>query len=256
MRNELIIPAIKKEWQVPKNQPSWRTQAISMLSKVKGNYLKEFQNASALSGVPLEILIGFATVESGGARNETLDLASKGVMQVNIATTYQALYDQMKIGVSLGSFYPYYVGCPSIFNVKKTIPKDFWSSKNAKERQKNVNDYLSLKSLDAPNIKEEIRKCLINNAQFNIYIGSLILSQLLLASVKKTGKPRLDHAVIKYNAGVGNFSKYVSRKGLESSQHDTTAIYDAVPIPISRNYIVKLLGINGFLDLLINQKAV
>jgi hypothetical protein len=255
MSNSLVIPSIKKEWQVPSNQPSWRTQAISMLSKVKGNYLKEFQNASNLTGVPLDILIGFATVESGGARNETLDGASKGIMQVNTDTAYQALLDQMKNGVSLGSFYPYYVGCPSIFNVKKPIAKDFWGSQNAKERQQNVNDWLSLKPI-SPIVLSDIRKCILKDAQWSIYIGSLILSQLIYGTIKKTGQIRLDHIIIKYNAGTGRFRSLVTKKGLESSKYDTTEIYKAVPIPVTQAYIVKLLGINGFLDLLSNQKAV
>jgi len=255
MSFKIKVPAINKEWQVPSNQPSWRNQAISILKNVKGNYLKEFQNASNLLKIPIEILIGFSAVESFGARNEKLDGASKGVMQVNLETAWQVLKDQMKENVSLGSFYPYYIGCPSIFNVKKPIAKDFWGSQNAKERQENVNDWLSLKPM-TPEVLSEIRRCILKDAQWSIYIGSLALAQLINGTLKKTGQVRLDHIIIKYNSGIGKFGKYVARKGLESAKYDTTAIYNAVPIPVSRDYIVKLLGVNGFLDLLFNQKAV
>jgi hypothetical protein len=47
----------------------------------------------------------------------------------------------------------------------------------------------------------------------------------------------------------------VAKKGLESPRVDTMAIYNAVPFKVSQDYIVKLLGINGFLDLLTRKLA-
>jgi protein involved in ribonucleotide reduction len=71
----------------------------------------------------------------------------------------------------------------------------------------------------------------------------------------KVGQIRLDHIIVKYNSGIGNFSRYVAKKGLESPRVDTMAIYNAVPFKVSQDYIVKLLGINGFLDLLTRKLA-
>lgn len=253
MSLEIKIPAIQKEWQVPKNQAPWRSQAISTIRTVKGNYLKEFQNASALTGVPLDILIGFSAVESGGARNEKLNGASKGVMQVNTDTAWQVLKDQLSVS-TIGKFYPLYVDCPSIFTVLKEIPKDFWSSANLKLRQRKASEFLAMKPL-SPSILDTIGKCIVNNAQFSINVGSYTLAQLINGTIKKTGQIRLDHIIIKYNAGTGRFRSLVTRKGLESSSVDTTAIYNAVPIPVTQAYIVKLLGINGYLDVLKQKLA-
>ena len=62
-------------------------------------------------------------------------------------------------------------------------------------------------------------------------------------------------AIIKYNAGTGAFSSRVAKKGLEKSNVDTTAIYNSVPqnfatrkAEVVQTYLVKMLGINGFLD--------
>ena len=244
------IPAIDIEWSVPKNQPSWKDQASQILRTIKTNYLKEFQNASALTGVPVNLLIAFAAVESGGARNEKLDGASKGIMQVNTDTVWQVLSDQLKVS-TLGKFYPYYIGCPNIFSLVKPLPKDFWSTATAtaKIRNEKASDYIRILAIN-PVVLGEIRKAILSNSQWSIYVGSLTLAQLINGTIEKTGQIRLDHIIIKYNAGVGRFRSLVTRKGLESASVDTTAIYNAVPIPVTRAYIVKLLGINGFLDLL------
>jgi hypothetical protein len=242
------IPAIDIEWSVPKNQPSWKDQASQILRTIKTNYLKEFQNASALTGVPVNLLISFAAVESGGARNEKLDGASKGIMQVNTDTVWQVLSDQLKVA-TLGKFYPYYIGCPNIFSLVKPLPKDFWSDANGKIRNQKASDYIKILAIN-PVVLGEIRKAILANSQWSIYVGSLTLAQLINGTIEKTGQIRLDHIIIKYNAGVGRFRSLVTRKGLESASVDTTAIYNAVPIPVTRAYIVKLLGINGFLDLL------
>jgi hypothetical protein len=253
MSSNIKIPAIQKEWKVPTNQPPWKDQAAQIIRTLKSNYLAEFQKASVLTGVPVNILIGFAAVESGGTRNEKLDLASKGLMQVNTSTAWQTLKDQLQIA-TLGKFYPYYIGCTTIFDVIKPLPKDFWAASNGKIRNEKAKDYLKIKPL-SPEVNEDIRKAIIGNSQWSIYVGSLVLAQLINGTMDKVGQIRLDHIIVKYNSGIGNFSRYVAKKGLESPRVDTMAIYNAVPFKVSQDYIVKLLGINGFLDLLTRKLA-
>ena len=253
MSLSIKVPAIQKEWKVPANQPSWKDQASQILRTLRANYSREFQNASNLTGVPFDILIGFAAVESGGARNEKLDGASKGLMQVNTDTVWQTLKDQLTVS-TLGKFYPYYVGCPSIFTVVKPLPKNFWGSENGKIRNEKASAYLTIKPLSSQ-VNADIRKAILGDAQWSIYVGSLVLAQLINGTIAKTGQIRLDHIIIKYNAGTGRFRSLVSKKGLESSSVDTTQIYNAVPIAVTQAYIVKLLGINGFLDLLKRKVA-
>lgn len=263
MSLSIKVPAIQKEWKVPANQPPWKDQASQILRTLKANYTKEFQNASNLTGVPFDILIAFAAVESGGARNEKLDGASKGLMQVNTDTAWQVLKDQLSVA-TLGKFYPYYIGCPSIFNVIKPLPKNFWANENAKIRNEKASNYLEIKSIDPLKVTADtrkailgdIRKAILGDAQWSIYVGSLVLAQLINGTIAKTGQIRLDHIIIKYNSGTGRFRTLVSKKGLESASVDTTQIYNAIPIvPVSQAYIVKLLGINGFLDLLKRKVA-
>jgi len=233
---EIKIPAIQKEWKVPSNQPTWKSQAISVIKKIKTNYTVQMAKASQYTGVPVNILIAFTATESGGALNQTLNGPSKGVMQVNPSSAWQALSDQIKVD-TIGRFYPLYQLAPNAFTVKKAVTANSVGK---------ATDYLTLKSLStaAPYLGQRM----VADAQFAIYMGSLLLAQLIAGTIAKTGQIRLDHIIVKYNAGTGRFKQVVTNRGLESASVDTTQLYNQLGIPVSQAYIVKMMGINGYLD--------
>ena len=233
---EIKIPAIQKEWKVPSNQPTWKSQAISVIKKIKTNYTVQMAKASQYTGVPVNILIAFAATESGGALNQTLNGPSKGVMQVNPSSAWQALSDQIKVD-TIGRFYPLYQLAPNAFTVKKAV---------AANSVGKATDYLTLKPLStaAPYLGQRM----VADAQFAIYMGSLLLAQLIAGTIAKTGQIRLDHIIVKYNAGTGRFKQVVTNRGLETASVDTTQLYNQLGIPVSQAYIVKMMGINGYLD--------
>jgi len=234
---EIKIPAIQKEWKVPSNQPTWKSQAISVIKKIKTNYTVQMAKASQYTGVPVNILIAFAATESGGALNQTLNGPSKGVMQVNPSSAWQSLSDQIKVD-TIGRFYPLYQLAPNAFTVKKAV---------AANSVGKATDYLTLKPLStaAPYLGQRM----VADAQFAIYMGSLLLAQLIAGTIAKTGQIRLDHIIVKYNAGTGRFKQVVTNRGLESASVDTTQLYNQLGIPVSQAYIVKMMGINGYLDI-------
>jgi len=234
---EIKIPAIQKEWKVPSNQPTWKSQAISVIKKIKTNYTVQMAKASQYTGVPVNILIAFTATESGGALNQTLNGPSKGVMQVNPSSAWQALSDQIKVD-TIGRFYPLYQLAPNAFTVKKAV---------AANSVGKATDYLTLKPLStaAPYLGQRM----VADAQFAIYMGSLLLAQLIAGTIAKTGQIRLDHIIVKYNAGTGRFKQVVTNRGLESASVDTTQLYNQLGIPVSQAYIVKMMGINGYLDI-------
>ena len=233
---EIKIPAIQKEWKVPSNQPPWKNQAISVIKKIKANYSVQMAKASQYTGVPVNILVAFAATESGGALNQTLNGPSKGIMQVNPSSAWQALSDQIKVD-TIGRFYPLYQLAPNAFVVKKAV---------AANSVGKATDYLTLKpvSTAAPYLGQRM----VADAQFAIYMGSLLLAQLIAGTIAKTGQIRLDHIIVKYNAGTGRFKQVVTNRGLESASVDTTQLYSKLGIPVSQAYIVKMMGINGYLD--------
>lgn len=239
------IPATNKRHQVPTGQPAWKDQSISIVKKVKSNYLAQMINASNYSGVPLIIMIGFASVESGGAKNETLTNATPSIMQMNPTTAWQTLKDQLdRGGVSIGKFYPLYNYTPSIFTIKKPLPQNFWSDNNAKIRQKPASEYLQLKGVETSS--PIIRNKLISDVGFATMVGGVHLAQLFAKTIRDSGQPRLDHIIVMYNAGSGRYTSKIKNTSLLTA--DTTTLVNQLGIKVSEDYIVKLMGIDGFLD--------
>jgi hypothetical protein len=157
-------------------------------------------------------------------------------MQVNPSSAWQALSDQIKVD-TIGRFYPLYQLAPNAFVVKKPV---------ATNSVGKATDYLTLKPVTTASAY--LGQRMVADAQFAIYMGSLLLAQLIAGTIAKTGQIRLDHIIIKYNAGTGRFRQVVTSRGLESASVDTTQLYNQLPIPVSQAYIVKMMGINGYLD--------
>jgi len=242
------IPALQKEFQQPKAWGAWKNASIQIVKQVKANYGKVLMEASNLTGVPYNILVAFTSVESNGVRNESLTGTAKGIMQVEIPTAYETLRDQLKID-TLGGFLPYYNAVPSLFTVSKPIPNPLGTAENEPAR-----DYLKIKKTGVGYgiIIQNITK---KDAKLAAYLGALTLAQLINKTIKSVNQIRLDHIIVKYNAGTGAFSGKITKKGLEKASVDTTAIYNSIPInfaarkaAVLKSYFEKLLGINGFLD--------
>jgi hypothetical protein len=242
------IPALQKEYQQPKAWGSWKNASIKIVKQVKANYGKVLQEASNLTGVPYNILVAFTSVESNGVRNESLTGSAKGIMQVEIPTAYTTLKDQLKID-TLGGFLPYYNAVPSLFTVIKPIPNPLFAYASEPAR-----DYLKIKPTGVGYgiITQNITK---KDAKLASYLGALTLAQLINKTIKSVNQIRLDHIIVKYNAGTGAFSKNITNKGLEKPNVDSTAIYNSLPINFAKRkaevlkaYFEKLIGINGFLD--------
>jgi hypothetical protein len=243
------IPATPIEWKVPSNQPPWKDQAISIIKKYKSLYGAQFKVAAQETGIPEWLLVGFAGVEGMGGLNEKFTGASNGtpsIMQMNPTTGYQTLETELKKN-TIGKMIGFYQAIPNAFILKKPIPKDFWSASNIKVRQEDAKDYLSLKPMAV--VSPMIFKALSQNVGFAIRLGAFHLGQLLLTSIKEVGSPRLDHVIIKYNGGIGIYEKRVLKTDLKDV--DTTNLintYKTRHNATTPDYIVKLMGKNGFLD--------
>ena len=199
------IPALQKEFQQPKAWGSWKNASIKIVKQVKANYGNVLMEASNLTGVPYNILVAFTATESNGVRNESLKGTAKGIMQVEIPTAYETLRDQLKID-TLGGFLPYYNAVPSLFTVCQTYPKSFRGAANEPAR-----DYLKIKTTGVGYgiIIQNINKA---DAKLASYLGALTLAQLINKTIKSVNQIRLDHIIVKYNAGVGAFSGKITKK--------------------------------------------
>jgi hypothetical protein len=81
--------------------------------------------------------------------------------------------------------------------------------------------------------------------EFNILIGTIILGQLI-NEFTENGKPRLDKIVVIYNTG--RYSK--TSKATINHTGDTTSLVAKLPKGVG-DYVKKLVGVNGVLDVLV-----
>lgn len=167
------------------------------------------------------IITGFIATESGGKNSAPNQFDATGLMQMTPNTVWEILAKWKNI---VGS--PLSSTAISFFN--KSIP----SSKNY-----NPNN------LPSSAIKSEIRSALQKNSEFNIAIGTANL-RWLLEALKENGIANINKVMVSYNAG------YYAMRTKVTGNPSTEKLLSNKKIPLeSRGYLLKMLGVNGYLDL-------
>lgn len=167
------------------------------------------------------IIAGFIATESGGKNTPPNKYDATGLMQMTPNSVWEIL---VKWQVMVNS--PLSAKAISFFN--KAIP----SSKN-----------FNANTLPSSAVKSEIRKALQNNPEFNIAIGTATL-RWLLEAFKDGNIASVNKVMVSYNAGYYSMRNKV--KGIMTTQE----LINNKSIPVeSRGYLLKMLGVNGFLDL-------
>jgi hypothetical protein len=167
------------------------------------------------------IIIGFISTESGGKNAPPNQFDATGLMQMTPNTVWEVLSKWKTI---VGS--PLSNKATSFFN--KAIP----SSKNYNP---NV--------LPTTAVKNEIRLALQKNSEFNIAIGTANL-RWLLEAFKSGNTADINKVMVSYNAG------YYAMRNKVKGNITTEQMINNKSLPLeSRGYLLKMLGVNGFLDL-------
>jgi len=167
------------------------------------------------------IIAGFIATESGGKNAPPNKYDATGLMQMTPNSVWEIL---VKWQVMVNS--PLSAKATSFFN--KAIP----SSKN-----------FDANKLPSSAVKSEIRKALQNNPEFNIAIGTATL-RWLLEAFKDGNVASINKVMVSYNAG------YYSMRNKVKGVMTTQQLINNKSIPVeSRGYLLKMLGVNGFLDL-------
>src|SRR5574343_41441 len=217
------VPSIKQT-----NTPSFKQSAIAGIKKYKKNYSAIVTAASTALGVPEMVIYGFMVIENMTATPTTVSGSGAiGFMQIIPRWGYGSIWEQR---INLNAEF--------VKILKKHAPKVYNGA-----ALRNYNDATAI---------AETKKALVI-PEFNIWLGTLIIAQYLNASLKKYNAIRLDHVIVRYNSGTSNFKKFIENKGIGGK--DTTAIYNAIPQVETKSYIVKLLGIDGSMDIQVKKLA-
>lgn len=223
------VPSINQQYEYPKQPKGTYAQDIAnALPVAVSRYAGYIRNAAALTGAPSQAILAFMVVE-----NLQLIPTLKsgpgaiGLMQVTPSSAAYAINRQSK----------YFDAKEKAF-VKRFVP-------NAWEPDGDIKSETALKSIVGAKL---------TIPEFNIYVGALLLSMYLAESEKKYGEFRMDHAIIKYNSGIGTFAKLVTNTGMGSK--DTTTLVKNLPLAETKMYIIKVLGVNGSLHQVVKKRLI
>lgn len=189
---------------------------------IRPNYGVMINNISNLTGVNKELIESFIFIESSGNPTAHTPYAY-GLMQVGLATASDSLvYEKSSGRLSAGEE----------ILVKKYLGDRWNLIKNLSSGQKSIG-------------KTFITKTDLYKPEFNILIGTLILGQLV-NEFTENGRPRLDKVVVVYNTG--RYAK-ISKTAIAHIGNTDTLV---AKLPKGQaDYIKKLVGVNGLLDILI-----
>lgn len=221
----IIVPSIDMEFSA-----QFSEEAPLTVKYIRQNYQDMISAAGKDIGVDPDVIIGFMVIESGkmdgsGQVNPhaTSPAGAEGLLQLMPATAYDTLTRQAPVMTSMQSTI-----------VSKYLP-GFIKIGNFTGFYKNWKSKI-LSALYEP--------------EFNIWTGTMQLAQLMKTIIdKNNGVLNMAQVVVAYNAGLGNYDKYVTKQNLSS--FDSTALVAGLQqegaLKESRQYIIKLLGKNGSL---------
>jgi hypothetical protein len=212
---------------------SWgsRDSIVKMMRKIVKDYGKELKFASENSKIPVSILAAFIAVESGG--NPTAGGSSsptQGLMQWNRTYAKNFLEAEKKLG--------------RLTQAEEEKLAAYGIKFNAQGQTRAITQ--------ADQIKPGL----------NILIGSILLGQYVDSrydggkftgkwAIDDDGKLRLDRIITVYNTGAYGADGKKARTG----NHPTAFALANSVNPTTRNYINKILGKNGALDIAQNEVA-
>jgi soluble lytic murein transglycosylase-like protein len=223
----IVVPDILKVYSTF-SQPATKNANIEMIRRINsdyGGYINKFASAFEM---PAGLIVAFIATESNGNKNAISSCCPeiRGLMQVSPA----AVYDTATKWSSVTS-----VPMPSAA---------------VQELNSKVPEILQNKSLAS--IKNKIISY-ETDPSFNIMAGCMTLRWCIEKYSTFLTGAQINKAMIAYNYGV-------NRKALRDYGKvvvDTTAMYnnDAFPRE-SKSYLVKMLGVDGFLSLIFKDKVI
>lgn len=203
---------------------------ISIIKSINNSYLNSIEKWGKVFEIDTEVIISFIATESGGKNTKPNQFLATGLMQVTPNAVAECLPKfRIVTGQSFTSDTINYLNKKGSFllQLKRDVP------------------------LSATN-RTKILNLLENDSEFNIMIGTMYL-RFLLQMFSDANTAFLNKAMIAYNAGAYNAA--LRSYGKVAVKSDTLVNNKKLPLE-SRSYVLKMLGVDGFLDLIIQQKVI
>ena len=213
------------------SNPSVKAANIKVIQKINSTYGQIIEKWATLYEIPVGVIISFIATESGGTMAAPNKFQATGLMQV----TPTAIYEVARKWRS---------------EVDSPLPQESISLLNQK-----VPELLKAKTLTA-GLRSSILTNLQKDANFNVMAGTMILRWLLERFSTFLSGGQLNKAMVAYNAGAYNKAISSGTKAITTPVDSTTLSKNPLVPAESRGYLLKMLGIDGFLSLIYKDKAI
>lgn len=219
------IPKVFRDY----NKPHIKKQNIELIQKIDSDYGSSIRKWGDIFQIQDGVLVAFIATESGGRANVS-NFCCVGLMQVSPPSVFESATKFRQI-------------------TGQTLPTEVQQALN-----RVIPGFMSLKSFSDANA-EKIKQKLFN-PEFNIMCGTMLLRWCLERFSTILTGAQLNKAIIAYNAGA--YRKELNRGASNPIKIpvDTSTYVNMKSLSSeTRSYLVKMLGVDGFLYLIYKDKA-
>ena len=226
------IPEVNKTYGNYSTKEGKQSNA-QILVNIEKKYGNSVDKWGKVFDIPHGVLIAFIATESGG-RQSIYNFCCYGLMQVSpdIVWEYPSRWDKV-------------VGSPLPQEVKNILSRK-------------VSGILTAKTLTS-GMERKIAAALLDDADFNIMCGTMCLRWLIERFSTILTGAQLNKAIIGYNAGAYTSSINTSVMGVRTANKipvDTAKLIANPKVPReTKNYLIKMFGVNGYMSLIYKDKV-
>lgn len=204
---------------------------IEMVRNINAQYGTIIKNWSDAFKIPVGVIVGFIATENGGKMVGPNKYQATGLMQVTPA----AIFDSARKWDT---------------EVKTPLPDSARRLLVSK-----IPNFFTTKNLSS--VSASILRNLEKDANFNIMSGTLVLRWLIERFTDDSGVSKsLNKAMVAYNAGAYRVVLGGTKTGREMPV-DSTSLATNRSVPLeSRSYLYKMMGKDGFLELIYKFRAI
>lgn len=214
--------------------PSVKRDNIKMIKDINAKYGAIINYWSAVFEVASGVIIGFIATESAGVMSKPNKYKATGLMQATPTAIFDCILKWKN-------------------EVSSALPDEVRKVAIAK-----IPELLTSKTL-TPSLESKLLILLQSDANFNVMSGTLILRwNIERFSTFFTGG-QLNKAMVAYNAGAYTKSLVVAGTKTVANKIpvDSTVLAKNLKVPLeSRAYLYKMLGVDGFINLIYKDKAI
>lgn len=221
---DVKIPATQKSYFKESDKPG----NLEIIHRIKtSDYFKWLTTYAEVAKVPADLLIAVIAIESAGKNAPKNKWGAIGLMQMKVGTAYDT--------IKLEAIKKQLTAADKAI-IKKFVPAI------AKNGYKVL--YGDFTGLSMPQVNKELEAALMK-PEFSLLMGALHIGQMIDKFTTIGGKAMVHKSLAIYNQGIGRTALVKPFDSVDDFINKSKIASEG------KNYVLKALGKNGYLDLLL-----